>query len=151
MRYCIPRTATVVLPLCVATLCGCPGINPDLVGQLGGSPVSAINVPDGNIVILVSNLTPTLVTVDVQVTKQNGGTIPLSIEVPGLSYSARAQDCDIQSLEITQATYGTARRPITLPPGPLSVAGGTGIGCGQVLSIIVVGTPPDLTVQTQVF
>lgn len=133
-----------------AVMIGCGVLNPSLIGSVGGNTATTVKAPSGYNVFIIQNVSATPVRVRTEVTKTNGGVVPLNISLTAFQRVMRTQECDIQSVAITEAVAGTDESiDITNNTGTLQ--GTTDLPCGSVVLIQVTGPIPPLTLQAQVF
>lgn len=140
---------------------GCGAINPELLGTVLPNSTVGMTAPTGTIVIAVLNRSPAIAAAQVQVTKNDGGVVNLTIPVQPFDSSTAnpadrafaVQDCDVHSIRLVQVlaalpTGGTVQQfASALPP----LVDGVGLSCGKLVSITIVGTPPNLQAAVEVY
>ncbi|MBP7934607.1 MAG: hypothetical protein KA354_08180 [Phycisphaerae bacterium] len=140
---------------------GCGIINPDLLGTVLPNSTIGIPAPEGTIVIAVLNRSPAIVAAQVQVTKIDGGVVDLTIPVQPFDSSTAnpadrafaVQDCDVYSIRLVQILAGlptggaVQQFASSLPP----LVDGVELSCGKLVTITVVGTPPNLQAAVEVY
>lgn len=138
---------------------GCGVVNPSL---LGGNAAAQTTGIDGNIVILVINQTTVDAQANVTVTKTtatntsstttaNQGTVELNIPVLASSHAAVVQDCTVQTIQVTQASYAGTNGAVVIPSSVSPVQVGLTLQCGGVVAITITGAPPNVFLNVQSF
>jgi hypothetical protein len=149
------RTPVVLVTLAaLATGTGCGGggiFNPSLFVTVGGSPLRALDQPDGSIIILVMNLTDATAAARIRVTKENGGVLVLTVPVAAFEsgvepdHVAVVQDCDIASIQLLGVT---SEDGVDIPSFSPPIRKGFELSCGKVVAITILGifVEPVITV-----
>jgi hypothetical protein len=128
---------------------GCGVLNPNLLGAVGANTAASVVGTEGNIAILVMNQTPVTIQVNLQITKTNGGVVNLNIPVQPNDHEAVVQSCEVDVVQILQASYAGAAGSVVVPAtvSPLQV--GLNLQCGGVVSITMTGAPPNVFLAVQ--
>lgn len=127
-----------------ALLLGC---NPSLISALGGDSVTTTDTPNGYIMILMMNQSPTSINAEIDITKMNGTLSRQTLSVAPLLFFTSANDCDVATIQFNNFGYATAGGVVTSPSnlGPIQM--GQGFNCGSVLAVTASGNPPVFSVQ----
>lgn len=133
---------------------GCGILNPDLLGTLGANSAVAGDVPEGHVVLLITNSTTSTVEATVLITKSNGATAELSFGTGPVpeddGYTALVQPCDVTSIDVQSfgyATPNTTGGPVEIPSNLGTLVRNESFHCGSVIQIQAAGTPPTFTVE----
>lgn len=156
------RWAMLVVLAGLVGVSGCGGgvLNPALVASLGGNTASAMDNPQGTIVILLVNRTLSTVQAYVLVTKDNGAARewPLQVKAfqpgtPNSGWLGFAQECDVASIDVVSFRFsipgGGDAGDRTADLGTLVV--GQSLNCGDVILIRAEGTAPNIIFTVEVF
>jgi hypothetical protein len=150
---------------------GCGIVNPSL---LGGNAAAQTKGIEGNIVILVINNTTVDAQANVTVTKTETvtssgtgtatssgstvgsgtnvqGTVDLNIPGQPKSHSAVVQDCSVNTIQVTQASYAGTAGAVVIPSAVSPVQVGLSLQCGGVVTITISGAPPNVFLNVQSF
>jgi len=146
--------------LALTALSGCGVLNPALVGSTVLDSTSALDAPEGTILIAVTNRTSSTAAARFEITKRNGGTVDLIIPVqPFDSDPANesdrmivTQDCDVTSIRLLDVlaslpTGGVQQFASDLSPLEM----GERLNCGKVVLLTIEGVAPNLLVNLGVF
>lgn len=151
---------SAVAGMALLVTAGCGVLNPALVGTIGFDSTPALDSPEGTILIVVTNSTPSTAAARFEITKRNGGTVDLILPVQPFTGNPAdesdriiaVQDCDITSIQLLDVLA-------SLPAGgvqqfasdlaPLNM--GERIHCGNVILLSLEGEAPNLLVNLGVF
>lgn len=124
-------------------------LNPDVLGAVGGNTASQFEGGQGNIVILVVNQTPVTTQANIEITKANGGVLTLNIPVPANDHEAIVQTCDVDTIQILQASYAGTGGAVIIPATVSPLQMGLNLQCGGVVAITMTGAPPNVFLGVQ--
>jgi hypothetical protein len=147
--------------LALGILPGCDVLNPALFGTVTSSSIPSLSAPEGTILVAVLNTTSAIAAARVRVTKNNGGTVDLVLPVQQADNdpaneadrALAVQDCDVASIQLIEVLAAPSTGGAVQQFGsdlPLLI-GGVHINCGKVVVISILGTPPNLLVNMQVY
>lgn len=131
-------------------LLGCSGLNPALIGTLGGNSSSNLPSPEGTIIIMVMNGTNSPVLTKLRATKANLGTVELNLvtlpfdDPTNLDHVAVVQDCDLASIAFDELQFVGIAGPERVPFARSPLIFGESLFCGNVVTITHQGSPPNI-------
>jgi len=140
----------ILLVLISFGLPGCSGLNPALIGTLGGNSASNLPSPEGTIIIMVMNSTTSPVLTKMRAVKANGGSVELNLvtlpfdDPTNLDHVAVVQDCDLERLVFDELQFIGIAGPERVPFARSPLNFGESLFCGNVVAILHQGNPPDI-------
>lgn len=154
-RVCVALVALAGFSL--STIFGCTGLNPALVGTVGGNTASYLDAPKGTILIVVLNYTLSDVLASVNIVKQNTAVVPLFLGAAPYNptslqdHAILTQDCDvdqIQFLDVQINQAGGVTQDYDLRGVP-PLINGQSLSCGKMV-VITVGVLGDTTLPSDI-
>ncbi len=127
---------------------GCGVVNPNLLGGNAAVQTPGLN---GSIVILVINQTTVDAQANVTVTRTNGGSLDLNIPVLAGSHQAVTQDCEVNTIQVSQASYAGTNGAVVIPSSVSPVQVGSTLQCGGVVAVTITGAPPNVFLNVPSF
>ncbi|MBN1489698.1 MAG: hypothetical protein JXA69_07255 [Phycisphaerae bacterium] len=153
-----PGVLAAVVAVGLGMLTGCVGsLNPALVNSLGGNTASAIDNPEGSLLIVVMNRTDAAALTVLDIQKDGGGTVPLSLltrpntVLNDLDHVIVHQDCDVARIDFREIEVVTSAGSIPVPFALPPLIAGTSIFCGEVVAITIDGAAPNVFATVAVY
>ena len=137
---------------------GCGVVNPDLLGAAGVSNTAANNLTNGVVVMMLINETD--VSADVAIVGQRiTGNATLttttdlswSLTAPSHDHIVLVEDCELDWMQVTQASYAGTNGAVTIPATVAPAIMGETLQCGGGLVITISGTPPGVFLNAYSF
>lgn len=139
----------------------CGALNPGLLGTMGLIYKPTVNNPTGTILIAILNTSSAVVAAKVEITKDNGGTVTLTIPAQPFDsdpanesdQTVVVQDCDVYSIKLVEILAGsTSGGTIQRFASDLPVLyNGVQLSCGKLVVITVTGSSPNLLANMEIF
>jgi hypothetical protein len=148
---------TVLAMVVLAASTGCGVLNPSLLGGVGISPIQGLDPAQGSLVILVLNRSDAVAQAKVAVTKTNGAEVELNLTAQPFSqgteldHVAAVQDCDVESVELTETIYAGPGGASTIASDTGPLVSGFNLNCGDVVVVTIEGTSPNVIVGLAVW